>query len=126
MIGSILVLASVVILAVAGHVLLKMGLNQLGQIGFEQVGDPARLVLNTLSNPLLIAALPLYGASFVAWTVVLSRMHLSVAYPALSLTYVVIPFVSWLLLNEPISLIHWIGILLVVAGVLLVLTGGLF
>lgn len=69
MIGSILVLASVVILAVAGHVLLKMGLNQLGQIGFEQVGDPARLVLNTLSNPLLIAALPLYGASFVAWTV---------------------------------------------------------
>ena len=62
----------------------------------------------------------------MAWAVVLSRMQLSVAYPALSLTYVVIPFVSWLLLNEPISLIHWIGILLVVAGVLLVLTGGLF
>ena len=62
----------------------------------------------------------------MAWAVVLSRMQLSVAYPALSLTYVVIPFVSRLLLNEPISLIHWIGIMLVVAGVLLVLTGGLF
>lgn len=126
MIGTIVVLISVVLLAVAAHVLLKMGLNQLGPIGFEQMSDPVSLVLKTVSNSFLVSALPLYGASLVAWSVVLSRMQLSVAYPALSLTYIVIPFVSWLLLNEPISLIHWVGILVVAIGVFLVLMGGLF
>ena len=125
MIGSLVALTVVVALAVTAHVLLKVGMDDVGRIGSDELQSPVGLVVSMLSNSLVVVALPLYASSFVAWTIALSRLQLSVAYPALSMTYFLIPIASWALLNESISVMHWVGIVVVVSGVLTVLVAGL-
>ena len=125
MMGSVLALACVVALAVAAHITLKVGMDRVGQVGADELQSPIGLAVSMVSTPLVVIAIPLFAASFVAWTIALSRMQLSVAYPALSMTYVLIPVASWVLLNEPISMLHWVGMAVVVTGVLMVLAGGL-
>jgi len=47
-------------------------------------------------------------------------MPLTILQPALSLTYVVSAILAVLVLNEPVSLLRWMGILVIIAGVMIV------
>ena len=71
---------------------------------------------------LLIAGFGCYGASLVSWLVALSRYPLSLAYPLLSLSYVVVYLAAaaWPRLAEPLSEARTAGIAMIVVGVLLV------
>jgi len=51
----------------------------------------------------------LYGASFIGWAVVLSTFELSIADPALPVTYIFIPL---FLLHETVTRARWAGILM--------------
>ena len=115
----------VTVFAAASHVMLKVGMGQVGRVGAEQIGEPISLVARALTTPLILAALPMYGVSFLGWAIVLSRVKLSVAQPTLAVTYVVIPLLSWFLLNESVSALQWIGIIVIFVGVLFVLRFGL-
>jgi uncharacterized membrane protein len=50
--------------------------------------------------------------------------NLSVIYPILATTYIWMSLLAMILLNEPISTIKWIGIILIVIGVAVVGTEG--
>ena len=56
----------------------------------------------------------------VFWLIALSKIELSVAYPMLSVGYVLLMILSYFLLNETITVYKVIGTLLVVAGVTLI------
>jgi len=60
-----------------------------------------------------------YIASFLSWIVVLRRLPLSVAFPAINVVHVLIPIGCWIFLGESISQRRWLGIALVVCGILL-------
>jgi drug/metabolite transporter (DMT)-like permease len=60
-----------------------------------------------------------YIASFLSWIVVLRRLPLSIAFPAINVVHVLIPIGCWLFLGERISPRRWAGIVLVVCGILL-------
>ncbi|HIK98604.1 MAG TPA: hypothetical protein EYG13_03540, partial [Dehalococcoidia bacterium] len=79
-----LVLLGIVLPVAPAHVLLKVGIDQVGMIGFEQVRDLWDVITSVITTPALLLAGPLYGASFIGWAVVLSRFELSIAYPALA------------------------------------------
>jgi len=61
-----------------------------------------------------------YAASVCVWLAALSKAPVSVAYPMLSLGYVVVAAVSAMWLGEALSLAKVLGIALICAGVLLV------
>ena len=107
-----------------GRLCLNAGMTQVGRIGSEHLVDPVGLFRSILTTSLGLIAIPLYAGSFFVWAVVLSRLQLNIAYPMLSMTYAVIPLVSWLVLRETMTAWQWAGILLICAGVLLVLKGG--
>jgi drug/metabolite transporter (DMT)-like permease len=65
-------------------------------------------------------ALTCYALSVMVWVVGLSRLPVSQAYPVLSLGYVIAALFAWLAFGEAVSLAHWAGIGLIIAGVLLV------
>jgi len=121
---SYLILIAVVVASALAHILLKVGMNQVGEVGLDQLKAPARLVASLFATPSIVAAVPIYALSFVGWVFVLSRLRLSLAYPALALTYVVIPLVAWAILSEPVSRTHWAGIFLVALGLVLIVRGG--
>ena len=94
MVGSVAMLLGVVALAATGHLLLREGMLQVGRVGARELQQPLDLVVSMVTNPLILVALPLYAAGFVGWAIVLSRLQLSLAYPALASMYVVIPLAA--------------------------------
>ena len=56
----------------------------------------------------------------LAWISVLSRLDLSLAYPFLALNFVLITLISRVFLGETVPTLRWLGILVIVGGILLV------
>ena len=48
--------------------------------------------------------------------IVLSKVDLSVAYPLLSMGYVIVLIASWILFKEPVILIRWVGVFVIMFG----------
>jgi multidrug transporter EmrE-like cation transporter len=61
-----------------------------------------------------------YGASLCVWLGALSRAPVSIAYPMLSIGYVIVAFASMLWLGETLSPAKILGIALICMGVVLV------
>ena len=110
--------------AASGHILLKAGMIQIGHIGVAQLSDPISLFRTAVVRPYIWVALFAYGASFLMWAVLLSRIKLSIGYPLLAVLFVIVPVASLIMFNEPISTRQWVGIVVISVGVLLA-TGGI-
>ena len=110
-----------VLLAAAGQLLLKQGMREVGR-----VSDLARVpstILTALLNPIVLAGLAVFGISAMSWLVVLSRVKLSIAYPMVSLGYVAVVFLSWLIFKEPVKPITIAGCIAIAVGVFLISRG---
>jgi len=70
--------------------------------------------------PAFWMALLAYGLSVGVWTIGLSRVPVSQAYPVLSLGYVLTAVLAWPLLGEAVSAQRWLGIGVIIVGVWLV------
>ncbi len=114
-----LVLASVII-AAGGQLSLKAGMNQVGAIGVANLARPLETFGRVFSTPLVWFGLACYGVGAILWLIVLSRLDLSYAYLLLAAMYVLIPLVSWLFLGERIPPLRWLGMVVVVLGVVIV------
>ncbi len=73
--------------------------------------------MHALTSPLVWLGLMLYGANAMIWLWVLSRLDVSVAYPLVSLGFVVTLVMGVLWLGEPFSWMRVAGCALIVAGV---------
>lgn len=90
-----------------------------GQILFKLSAQKMRsdlALLDLFTTPQFIAALVIYGLATIGWVSQLRTVNLSVAYPLMSLSFVVVPAASAILLREPISPRYWLGVVLIVAG----------
>jgi len=76
--------------------------------------------LRVLAQWPVLGGLACYVVSVGVWIVALSRVDVSVAYPMLSLGYVVNAVAAWWLLGEPMSAMRGAGVLLILGGVWLV------
>lgn len=79
--------------------------------------DVAGTYLQALSSPLVWLGLGLYGASAVLWLWVLSRLDVSLAYPLVSLGFVVTFALGIVWLGEPFTWLKAAGCALIVVGV---------
>ncbi len=73
-----------------------------------------------ITNPYIVAGVSLSVLGLVLWLGALSTLKLSYLTPLTGVTYIVIALLSWLLLDEVISPIHWIGIVVIAVGVFLI------
>ena len=60
----------------------------------------------------------------VVWIVALSRVEVSIAYPMLSIGYVVNAVLAWWLFGEEVNAQRWLGIGVIIIGVVLVARSG--
>lgn len=72
-----------------------------------------------LRSPWLWAALLCLGLGLLVWLLVLQRLEVGIAYPMLSLNFVLVTLVARFVFHEPIDRRHWLGVALVIAGVVL-------
>ena len=99
------------LLAVVGQFFLKRGVLA------SSLLPNVESIIRTVLSPLVLLGFILYGVSAVVWLFVLQRFPLSVAYPALSLTYVAIVILSVVALKEPITSLKIAGVLFIIIGV---------
>jgi drug/metabolite transporter (DMT)-like permease len=108
-----------VLLNALAQLLLKAGTNVLGVITFTR-DNWSEVAARMLLQPWFAAGVACYGVSLVVWILGLSRVPVSMAYPLLSLGYVINAIAAYYLLGEAVTPLRWLGILLIVAGVGLV------
>jgi len=77
-------------------------------------------IIRMLMKPLVIIGLAIYVLSALLWIVVLSNADVSYAFPFISLGYVLVTILSGLILKEKISLLRVLGVLIIIAGVIIV------
>ena len=108
-----------VLLNAAAQLLLKAGTNRIGAFSFA-LQNVVPIGAKIASSPHVLAGLGCYVVSVVVWILALSRVPVSVAYPMLSVGYIVNAFAAWMLFGESITAQKLIGIGLIVIGVFLV------
>ena len=108
-----------VALNAAAQLLLKAGTNRVGEFSFA-LENIVPVGSRLATSPFILAGLGCYVVSVVVWILALSRVPVSVAYPLLSVGYVVNAVAAWLLFGESLSMQKLIGIGFIVIGVFLV------
>ena len=79
--------------------------------------------LRTVSlSPYFWSAGMLYGIASLLWVLILTRVPLSIAYPATSLTIVLVPLASWYLFGDALDLRQASGMMAILFGVWLIAT----
>ncbi len=110
-------------LTVTGELLLKSGVNRIGNdlnLSFSTI-VPAAAKLFT--NFFIVGGFAFVFAGALFWLAVLSRWDLSLAYPLLSISYIIGIILSVLILKEKVSWLQVMGVLVIMVGVTLVSVG---
>ena len=105
-----------VLLNAAAQLLLKAGTNAVGAFEFSVASAlPAGWKLAT--QPAIAGGLACYVVSVVVWIMALSRTEVSIAYPMLSIGYVVNALIAWWFMGEALTATKIAGIATICFGV---------
>jgi multidrug transporter EmrE-like cation transporter len=108
-----------VLLNASAQLLLKAGMNRIGEFEFH-LSNALPIGLQIATNIPIMLGIAAYVISVLVWLLVLSRVDVSVAYPMLSLGYVVNAIAAYYLFAEPLSALRVGGIFIILMGVLMV------
>lgn len=108
---SWLILMLVVVLGTAGQLSLKYAFQSSTATGQTK---------SILFSPYFWIWFISYVIVTILWLVILRTIPLSQAFPALGLTFALVPLASYYFLKEKVVFSQWIGIVIIVTGVVLV------
>lgn len=115
----ILILLVSVLLTVIGQIFWKIGANQVGQITIS-ISNFIPSTIKLFTNIWVIFGCAVFIVSSILWVAALTKLDLSFAFPFLSLGYVLIFLVSYLIFHEQISTLRLAGMILICIGVIFV------
>ena len=108
-----------VLLNAAAQLALKAGTNRIGEFAFS-LDNVVPVGMRIATSPYILLGLGCYVVSVVVWILGLSRVPVSVAYPMLSVGYIVNAVAAWMLFGESLTAQKMVGIGFIVVGVYLV------
>lgn len=115
LLSFVLIMIGVLLNAVA-QLALKASVKGTGAIDLDLAGSGS-VALKLMSEPWLWVGLFCYAISVVIWILALSRVDVSIAYPMLSIGYVVNALAAWALFGEALTLARLGGIGIIILGV---------
>lgn len=116
---SFLLILIGVLLNAGAQLLLKAGTNAVGHFAFER-GNILPVGWQLATEPHIIGGIACYVISVVVWILALSRVEVSIAYPMLSIGYVVNAMAAWYLFGEAVTPMRLLGIGIIILGVFVV------
>lgn len=108
-----------VLLNAAAQLLLKTGTNAVGHFEFH-LDNVIPVALKLAFEPHIMGGMACYACSLVVWIMALSRVPVSIAYPMLSIGYVVNALVAHYWFGEALAMQKMLGIGFIIIGVVLV------
>jgi len=108
-----------VMLNAAAQILMKAGTNAVGHFEFT-AGNILPIGIKLATEWHIVTALFCYALSVVIWILALSRVPVSIAFPMLSMAYIVNAVAAWYLLGEDFSPTKAVGIGVIILGVIII------
>ncbi len=109
-----------ILFSTTGELFLKRGMTEVGSFDFASISTIVPTFIKILSNPYIWVGFIGFMGGSVFWLSVISRVPLSLAYPMLALSYVIVVVESWIFLGEGLHPLRIIGSVVVGVGVALV------
>jgi multidrug transporter EmrE-like cation transporter len=97
------------------QIFLRKTMIEVGQLPINR-SEIISYALVVLLSPWFIAGMTCYAVSIGVWLIVLSKLEVSVAYPLLSIGYVITAVVGFFFLGENLTLLRVFGIALICGG----------
>lgn len=108
-----------VLLNALAQLLLKAGTNAVGHFDFN-AGNIVPVGIKLALEPHILGGVLCYVVSLAAWIIGLSRVEVSIAYPMLSIGYLLNAVAAWYLFGEAVSVTRLAGIGIIIIGVYIV------
>jgi multidrug transporter EmrE-like cation transporter len=108
-----------VMLNAAAQILMKTGTNSIGYFDYS-LANIMPVGWKLATEPHIIGALSCYVLGVVIWILALSRVQVSIAYPLLSMGYVVNAVAAWYLFNESFNPSKVVGMGVIILGVVII------
>ncbi|MEI9748111.1 4-amino-4-deoxy-L-arabinose-phosphoundecaprenol flippase subunit ArnE [Moellerella wisconsensis] len=115
MIGQLLLLLLVSLLTCAGQIAQKQAVV---------CWQGERINKSVSAIKWLVLALLLLGFGMLFWLKLLETMPLSLAYPMLSINFVLVTLIGQFVYHEKTGKQHWLGVLAIMVGILLMSLNG--
>lgn len=113
-----------IVFSAAAQLLMKAGMLELDGVDMARVLESVPMAIAHLlfTAVWVLTGLVCYAISMLSWLAALTKYELSLAYPLLSISYVLVYIgaVLWPRLHETVSVSKTIGILFILFGVFLV------
>ena len=103
------------LLLTGGQVLMKYGLTKVGDFSMS-----FSYFIRLFSNWQFICCGLCFGAGSILWMYIIKHFPFSMAYPMVSLSYVMGMFAAIIFFHEQIPFERWIGVLLILTGCILI------
>ncbi len=108
-----------VLLSVAAQLLLKAGTNAIGHFEFHWQ-NALPIGIKMAMHPAILAGIACSVIGLTVWIMALSRVPVSIAYPMLSIGYLINAIAAWAWLDEPLGGQSLLGIGFIILGVWLI------
>jgi multidrug transporter EmrE-like cation transporter len=113
----ILLLLVNVVLGVFAQIALKKGADQCGMTSYRGLKFKT-IVKRYIANKQVRMGAILYGIGLLTWIIVLTKLDLSFAYPAISANYFIVALVSKFYFGDYVSWKRWLSIFVIISGII--------
>jgi drug/metabolite transporter (DMT)-like permease len=103
-----------------GHVFLAKGMKSVGDFTEAPARHLGGMAVRALGNGWVLLGVALQATFFALYLTLLSRADVSQVLPMTAVDYIVVALLAYALLGEAVTSARWLGIVLIVAGVVMV------
>jgi len=105
---------------VYGQIVVKWQVGQMGELP-DGLMDKVIFVFSQYLNPWIMSGLASAFLASACWIVAMTRLDLSVAYPFMSLAFVIVLFLSAVFFSEALSINKAIGTVIILVGLFVII-----
>jgi drug/metabolite transporter (DMT)-like permease len=116
MMKLLLILCVGLVFESTGVILLKKGMNQVGDMNGVTAAEVFRVCKAGATNPQILLGVFFEALFFVCLLVLMSRSEISFLWPLTALSFVFATFAAMWFLGERVSPIRWIGVIFIMIG----------
>ncbi len=116
----LLILLIGLVFEAAGVVLLKKGINQIGEFQKIVPAEVARIIKAGATNPTVLLGVFFEALFFACLLILMSKSDITFLWPLTALSFVMTTFAALIFLGEEVSPVRWAGVVFIMIGAALI------
>ncbi len=116
----LLILLIGLVFEAAGVVLLRKGINQIGEVQKIVPAEVARIIKAGATNPTVLLGVFFEALFFACLLILMSKSDITFLWPLTALSFVMTTFAALIFLGEEVSPVRWAGVVFIMIGAALI------